>query len=131
MTFTLGDHPPSPHKADSTPSGPVVVRAATRADVPSIVRLSDRFVAQDHLLPRAPAFFEDHIGELSVAELGTRLVGCVGVARLGPLAVIYNLCVSVTMQGLGVGRLLLAEAGRVGAEAGCASLLAASKHGGA
>ncbi|MGW3091331.1 GNAT family N-acetyltransferase [Streptomyces sp. NPDC001108] len=109
----------------------VRLRAARPADVPAIVALSRRYAAQDLLLHRTRDRIEAGVGEFLVAVDAEGLLGCVGLSRRPQGLLVYNLCVAAEAQGQGIGALLVDRADRIGAEQGCALLIAASKHSGA
>ncbi len=86
----------------------VTIRKATEADLSAIEDLIKQFVQDGKLLPRTFRELEDLLETLFVAEYEGRLVGCAGLDIYNQkLAEIRSLAVSPTVQGKGVGKLLV------------------------
>ncbi len=95
------------------------VRSAREADVPSIEALMRPEIAAGSLLPR-----EVRASDFLVAEDASRtLVGCVGLADLGPGMVELGSLVAVT-RGVGLGGRLVYAALDRAARTGCTSVMA-------
>ncbi|MEU5274957.1 GNAT family N-acetyltransferase [Streptomyces asoensis] len=108
----------------------VVVRPALVSDAPGIARLSEPFVADDLLVARSGTQFRNRIGDYLTAVQDSRVIGCVGLTRLGDDLLLYNLCVAADRQGLGIGGRMVERADALAVLGGCRFLLAASKHSG-
>lgn len=100
--------PPPPSKPTIT------VRAAQRSDIPALADLIRPYVEQGILLARTLDEFEELLPGFFVAiahdEAGNeRLVGCVTLEVYSrKLAEVRSLAVAADMQGMGIGRMLVA-----------------------
>ncbi|MEW2452149.1 GNAT family N-acetyltransferase [Streptomyces parvulus] len=112
------------------PDESVVIRPASPADVSDIARLSEPFAADGLLIVRSSAQFRHRIEDYLVTVRGSRVLGCVGLTRLGSDVLLYNLCVAAELQGQGIGSRMVAHADTLASHDGCRSLLAASRHAG-
>lgn len=98
------------------PETTMLVRPARSEDIPHIAHLIEPFVEEGKLLQRTYNEFDELLPNFFVAvaeaqdELGeAHIVGCAALEIYSPkLAEIRSLAVSKTVQGRGVGRLLVA-----------------------
>jgi N-acetylglutamate synthase-like GNAT family acetyltransferase len=88
----------------------VVVRPASRDDLPELEALVEQFVAANRLLPRTPDELQDLIPFGFVACANGRLVGFAALEIYSSkLAEIRSLAVVEEMQGRGLGRKLVEQ----------------------
>lgn len=93
---------------ESSPN--VTVRPATRADLPELEQLIDGFVKANRLLPRTPDELDDLIPFGFVALSENRIIGFAALEIYSAkLAEIRSLAVDATMQGAGIGKLLVQQ----------------------
>jgi amino-acid N-acetyltransferase len=86
----------------------MIVRPALPADIPALKTFIEPFVDEGKLLPRTYDELEHLLDDFFIAELRGELVGCAALEIYSPkLAEIRSLAVSRTVQGMGVGRLLV------------------------
>lgn len=86
----------------------VTLRNATQGDIPAIEAFIKPFVDDGRLLPRTYGELEELLENFFLAELDGEIVGCAALEVYSrKLAEIRSLCVSPTMQGAGIGRLLV------------------------
>lgn len=120
--------------------GAIIVRRATRRDIPSLLRLYGPFAADDGDEPaglspgEADAIFDridaDANQSLLVAECDLRVIGTLvlvvvqNLAHRGqPWAVVENVAVHESVRGQGIGTLLMEEAVRRARGARCYKLV--------
>ena len=93
----------------SSPTGPVM-RPANSKDLPEILDVVDSFVRADRLLPRTIDELEELLPAGFVAISEGAVVGFAALEVYSPkLAEIRSLAVIQTMQGQGIGRMLVRE----------------------
>lgn len=93
----------------SSPTGPVM-RPANSKDLPEILDVVDSFVRADRLLPRTIDELEELLPAGFVAISEGAVVGFAALEVYSPkLAEIRSLAVIETMQGQGIGRMLVRE----------------------
>ena len=87
----------------------VIVRPATREDIPALEAFISDFVRAGDLLPRTYEELDDLIDTFFVATLDGELVGCAALEIYSKkLAEVRSLAVSPRVQGMGVGKRLVA-----------------------
>lgn len=92
------------------PTDEINVRPATRADIPALEELIERFVQANRLLPRTTDELDDLIAFGFVATCGERLVGFAALeVYSAKLAEIRSLAVEPEMQHRGLGRKLVEQ----------------------
>lgn len=90
------------------PQSNVIVRPATRDDLPQLEKLIDDFVKANRLLPRTPDELDDLIPFGFVAIADDRVVGFAALEIYSAkLAEIRSLAVDASMQRAGIGRQLV------------------------
>jgi N-acetylglutamate synthase-like GNAT family acetyltransferase len=88
----------------------VIVRPATRDDLPALTQLITEFVNANRLLPRTQNELDDLIPFGFVASLGDRLVGFAALEIYSlKLAEVRSLAVVPEMQGHGLGKRLVQQ----------------------
>ena len=94
----------------SIPPGTITIRAAQPADLDALAALIAPFVEQGRLLPRTMDELQELLTSYFVAALPDgELVGCVALEIYSKkLAEVRSLAVSSKVQGMGIGRLLVA-----------------------
>lgn len=93
----------------STPSG-ITVRSARIEDIPLIAELIEPFVEEGKLLERTYEEFDELLPNffVAIAEEEGRIVGCAALEVYSrKLAEIRSLAVDHSMQGRGIGKLLV------------------------
>ena len=86
------------------------VRRARTADVPAVRDLVDRYTDDRRLLTKATVTLYEDVQEFVVAERDGVVVGCAALHVLwADLAEVRTLAVDPSVQGLGVGHLLLEQ----------------------
>jgi amino-acid N-acetyltransferase len=86
----------------------VIIRRGTQADIPAIAELIKPFVEDGKLLHRTYDEFEELMSNFFVAEFEGEIVGCAALEIYSrKLAEVRSLAVSTTMQGRGVGKMLV------------------------
>lgn len=84
------------------------VRAAHLGDLPGILECIAPFVDEGKLLPRTTRELETLLPDCFVAELGGKIVGCAALeVYSSKLAEIRSLVVTPSLQGCGIGKLLV------------------------
>jgi N-acetylglutamate synthase-like GNAT family acetyltransferase len=87
----------------------LIVRPATQADIPALEAFIKPFVEDGKLLRRTYDELNDLLDEFFVAELYGQIVGCAALEIYSPkLAEVRSLAVLPSVQGMGVGRHLVA-----------------------
>jgi amino-acid N-acetyltransferase len=87
----------------------VEIRRAHIADVPGTLALVERFAGRGEILPRSIADMYQTLREWVVAEQAGEIVGCGSLVILwADLAEIRSLVVAPEVQGMGIGRQLVA-----------------------
>jgi amino-acid N-acetyltransferase len=86
----------------------IIVRPASPADIPALKQFIEPFVADSKLLPRTIDELEHLLDGFFIAEWQREIVGCAALEIYSPkLAEVRSLAVSPSVQGKGVGRLLV------------------------
>jgi N-acetylglutamate synthase-like GNAT family acetyltransferase len=84
------------------------IRRATPEDVNAIIALITPFVEEGKLLPRTLDEFQELLPTMFIAEMNGQVVGCAALEIYSrKLAEVRSLAVSQTVQGMGVGKLLV------------------------
>lgn len=91
------------HAAQFGAPGHPEFRRATPAELPAILALLEASA-----LPVAGV--AEHLGSFQVAEVGGRIVACVGLEVYGDTALLRSLAVEAPLRGTGLGAALLARA---------------------
>ena len=102
------------------------VRRARTADVGPIAALVNGFAAEDVMLPRTPEQVALALDDYVVAtDAHGRLLACGALREYSPsVAELVSLAVAREAQGLGLGRLIVAEVERLALKRGFTSLFA-------
>ncbi|MEK2495111.1 GNAT family N-acetyltransferase [Kitasatospora purpeofusca] len=82
-------------------------RPAAEQDAEALHALSEPFMVDGSLVPRAADVYSARYGEFFVLEVDGHVVACAGVDRCADPAEIYNFAVHSEWQRLGLGRVLL------------------------
>jgi amino-acid N-acetyltransferase len=86
----------------------VIIRKATPDDIPRIIELITPFVGEGRLLPRTLDEFDELLPTMFVAEYEGEVVGSAALEVYSrKLAEIRSLAVARSVQGMGVGTLLV------------------------
>jgi amino-acid N-acetyltransferase len=86
----------------------IIVRPAATADIPALKQFIEPFVVDGKLLPRTMDELEHLLDGFFIAEWQREIVGCAALEIYSPkLAEVRSLAVSPSVQGKGVGRLLV------------------------
>jgi N-acetylglutamate synthase-like GNAT family acetyltransferase len=86
----------------------ITLRTASQEDIAAITAFITPFVDEGKLLPRTYDELEELLDNFFLAELDGRIVGCAALEIYSrKLAEIRSLCVDSTVQGMGIGRLLV------------------------
>lgn len=105
------------HAPQRAPQPHVELRAAVPQDVDAIHRLIERHRDDGHLLPRTRDDIAARVEQFVVAIADELVVGCAELVPLGHgVAEVRSLVVSAELQGLGVGRALVARLIETGRE---------------
>lgn len=105
----------------------VTVRLATPADIPILEALIEQFVETGELLPRTFDELEDLLETFFIAEVNGEVVGCAALEIYSKkLAEIRSLAVSPKVQGMGVGKKLVAACVQLANERGVFEIMAIS-----
>ena len=104
---------------------PAVLRRATVADAPAILRLIDANLAAGHLLPRTPEDVRRHAPRFLVTTIADRVVGCAELAPLSrAVAEVRSLVVDESCRGRGFGTRIVEELRRWAIQEGFSTLCA-------
>ncbi|PJF23381.1 MAG: N-acetylglutamate synthase [Phototrophicales bacterium] len=86
----------------------IIIRKATQADIPNIIEFIRPFVEEGKLLPRTYDEIDEWMDSFFVAIHDDVIVGCAALEVYSKkLAEVRSLAVSPTMQGKGVGKMLV------------------------
>ena len=86
----------------------VIIRKATTADLPAVIAVITPFVEEGKLLPRTLDEFDELLPTMFVAEYEGKVVGCAALEIYShKLGEVRSLAVSRTVQGMGVGKMLV------------------------
>jgi N-acetylglutamate synthase-like GNAT family acetyltransferase len=84
------------------------IRIAAKNDIPQIVEFIKPFVDEGKLLPRTFDELDELIDNFFIAEQEGQMVGCAALEIYSwKLAEVRSLCVAKSVQGMGVGKLLV------------------------
>ena len=86
----------------------ITLRTATADDVAAIADFIQPFVDAGTILPRTCRELKDNPGNFFIVEQEDEIVGCAALDIYSQkLAEVRSLCVSPTVRGMGVGRMLI------------------------
>lgn len=102
-----------------------VVRAATSADLPELMLVVNHFVRENRLLPRTVDELEELLPTGFVGIIENRIVGFAALEVYSPkLAEVRSLAVQETVQGQGIGKMLVEECVRLAQSRGILEVMA-------
>lgn len=86
----------------------IKIRIASHEDVPAVSSFIQTFVDEGKLLPRTLDELEELLPTFFIAESGAEIVGCAALEIYSrKLAEVRSLAVSPSVQGQGIGRMLV------------------------